>query len=95
MEVRQSDCYIPDPKGWVDGPANAASSCNGIKLKFSAKLRPKCHSFRILVGETSVPQTELYSNYPLQILWLSKRESGVKKKKFQLLGPVPPYGRQT
>ena len=21
MEMRQSDCYIPDPKGWVDGPA--------------------------------------------------------------------------
>ena len=21
MEVRQSDCYIPDPKGWVDAPA--------------------------------------------------------------------------
>ena len=59
---------------------NAASSCNGIKLKLSAKLRPKCHSFRILVGETSVPQTELYSNYPLQILWLSEREWGKEEK---------------
>ena len=70
MEVRQSDCYILDPKGSVDGPAMD----NGPVVNQDAPVLKIFHVFQVVATGAYYPKLEFENHKNQHFSWLLKSE---------------------